>query len=104
MIISGGSNVYPAEVEAVLHLHPAVADVAVIGIPDPEWGEAVKAIVEPRAPVDASELIEFCRARLAHYKCPRTVDLVERLPREPNGKVRKRDLRAPYWEGRATKI
>ena len=104
MIISGGSNVYPAEVEAVLHLHPAVADVAVIGIPDPEWGEAVKAIVEPRAPVEPSELIEFCRARLAHYKCPRTVDLVEQLPREPNGKVRKRELRAPYWEGRATKI
>jgi len=104
MIISGGSNVYPAEVEAVLHLHPAVTDVAVIGVPDAEWGEAVKAIVEARAPVRADDLIEFCRARLAHYKCPRTVDFVEQLPREPNGKVRKRDLRAPYWEGRATKI
>jgi long-chain acyl-CoA synthetase len=104
MIISGGSNVYPAEVEAVLHQHPAVADVAVIGIPDAEWGEAVKAIVEVRAPVESEELIEFCRARLAHYKCPRTIDLVEQLPREANGKVRKRDLRAPYWEGRATKI
>ncbi|HLW17837.1 MAG TPA: AMP-binding protein [Actinomycetota bacterium] len=104
MIISGGSNVYPAEVEAVLHQHPAVADVAVIGIPDAEWGEAVKAIVEAHAPVGADELIEFCRARLAHYKCPKTVDLVEQLPREPNGKVRKRDLRAPYWEGRPTKI
>ncbi|HJT38115.1 MAG TPA: AMP-binding protein [Actinomycetota bacterium] len=104
MIISGGSNVYPAEVEAVLHQHPSVADVAVIGVPDAEWGEAVKAIVEARAPIDANELIEFCRARLAHYKCPRTVDLVARLPREPNGKVRKRELRAPYWEGRATKI
>ena len=104
MIISGGSNVYPAEVEAVLHQHPAVADVAVIGIPDAEWGEAVKAIVETRRSVETEELIEFCRARLAHYKCPRTIDVVEQLPREPNGKVRKRDLRAPYWEGRATKI
>jgi long-chain acyl-CoA synthetase len=104
MIISGGSNVYPAEVEAVLHRHPAVADVAVIGVPDAEWGEAVKAIVEARAPVGADDLIAFCREHLAHYKCPRTVDLVEQLPREPNGKVRKRDLRARYWEGRETKI
>jgi long-chain acyl-CoA synthetase len=104
MIISGGSNVYPAEVEAVLHKHPAVADVAVIGVPDAEWGEAVKAIVEPRAAVQPNDLIEFCREQLAHYKCPRTIDLVEQLPREPNGKVRKRDLREKYWEGRATKI
>ena len=104
MIISGGSNVYPAEVEAVLHRHPAVADVAVIGVPDAEWGEAVKAIVEARAPVGAHELIAFCREHLAHYKCPRTIDLVEQLPREPNGKVRKRDLRARYWEGRESKI
>ncbi|MGZ4140597.1 MAG: AMP-binding enzyme, partial [Actinomycetota bacterium] len=104
MIISGGSNVYPAEVEAILHRHPAVADVAVIGVPDPEWGETVKAIVEARAPVGADELIAFCREHLAHYKCPRSVDFVEQLPRQPNGKVRKRELRAPYWEGRATRI
>ncbi|MGZ4121574.1 MAG: AMP-binding protein, partial [Actinomycetota bacterium] len=104
MIISGGSNVYPAEVEAILHRHPAVADVAVIGVPDPEWGETVKAIVETRAPVGADELIAFCREHLAHYKCPRSVDFVEQLPRQPNGKVRKRELRAPYWEGRATRI
>jgi long-chain acyl-CoA synthetase len=104
MIISGGSNVYPAEVEAVLHRHPAVADVAVIGVPDDEWGEAVRAIVEPRGELDPDELMAFCRENLAHYKCPRTVDVVGRLPREPNGKIRKRDLRAPYWEGRQSRI
>jgi long-chain acyl-CoA synthetase len=104
MIISGGSNVYPAEVEAVLHRHPSVADVAVIGVPDDEWGEAIMAIVEARGDLDPEELIAFSREHLAHYKCPRTVDIVAKLPREPNGKIRKRDLRAPYWEGRETRI
>jgi long-chain acyl-CoA synthetase len=104
MIISGGANVYPAEVENVLFGHPAVADVAVIGVPDDEFGEQVKAVVETRAPVTEAELVEFCRARLAHYKCPKSVDFVDAMPRDPNGKIRKRDLRDPYWEGRTTRI
>jgi long-chain acyl-CoA synthetase len=104
LIISGGANVYPAEVEAVLFRHPAVADCAVIGIPDDEWGEAVLAVVEARAPVDEREIIAFARERLAHYKCPRRVELVEELPRDENGKVRKRELRDRYWAGRPRKI
>jgi long-chain acyl-CoA synthetase len=97
LIISGGANIYPAEVEAVLFGHPAVADCAVIGVPDAEWGEQVKAIVEPRSPVTAEELVEFCRSNLAHDKCPKTVDFVEKLPRDDNGKIRKRELRDRYW-------
>ena len=97
MIISGGSNIYPAEVEAVLFNHPAVADCAVIGVPDPEWGERVLAIVERRGEVGAQDIIDFCRDRLAHYKCPTRVEFSERLPRDPNGKVRKRELREPFW-------
>jgi long-chain acyl-CoA synthetase len=93
MIVTGGSNVYSAEVEAVLITHPAVADVAVIGRPDPEFGEQVSAIVETRASVTADELVEFCRERLAHYKCPRSIEFVAALPRDPSGKVRKRELR-----------
>jgi long-chain acyl-CoA synthetase len=104
MIISGGANVYPAEIENVLFSHPAVADVAVIGVPDAEFGEQVKAIVESRSDVTESELIEFCRARLSHYKCPRSVDFVDQLPRDPNGKVKKRQLRDPYWEGHTSRI
>ena len=104
MIISGGANIYPAEVEATLFRHPAVGDCSVIGIPDDEWGEAVLAVVEPRAPVSADELIAFCRDNLAHYKCPRVIKFVTELPRDPNGKVRKRELRDPYWAGRTRKI
>jgi long-chain acyl-CoA synthetase len=108
MIISGGVNVYPAEVEGVLHGHPAVADVAVIGVPDDEWGESVKAVVElddASAPNDAlaDELIAFCRERLAGFKCPRTVDFREALPRTESGKLQKREIRSEYWQaaGRA---
>jgi acyl-CoA synthetase (AMP-forming)/AMP-acid ligase II len=102
MIISGGENVYPAEVERVLVEHPAVAEVAVIGVPDERWGEVPKAVVVP-APgqvVDEAGLIAFCRERLAHYKCPRSVEVVDELPRNQAGKVLKKDLRAPYWSGR----
>ena len=93
---------YPAEVEGVLIAHPAVADVAVIGIPDDEWGEQVKAVVEPGDDVDASpaladELIAFCRDRLAGYKCPRSVDFERALPRTDAGKLYKRRIRDRYW-------
>ena len=109
LIISGGVNVYPAEVDGVLLAHPVVADVATIGIPHPEWGEEVKAVVELKPGVDgtsllADELIEFCRARLAHYKCPRSVDFVDRLPREDNGKIYKRKLREQYRQEAAQEM
>jgi long-chain acyl-CoA synthetase len=100
MIVSGGVNIYPAEAEQVLIEHPGVLDVAVIGVPDAEMGEAVKALVIPRDPLrppDASELIGFCRERLAGYKCPRTIDIVDSVGRNTMGKVNKRKLRAPYW-------
>jgi long-chain acyl-CoA synthetase len=106
MIVSGGENVYPTEVENVLMAHPAVADVAVIGVPHDRWGETVKAVVvaDPGVEVLGADLIAFARAELAHYKCPTSVDFVESLPRNPSGKVLKRELREPYWEGRDRRI
>ena len=102
MIISGGVNIYPQEVENELTMHPAVADVAVIGVPNADLGEEVKAVVIAADPAAAgaelgAELIAFCRSRLAHYKCPRTVDFVDELPRLPTGKLLKRQLRDRYW-------
>jgi long-chain acyl-CoA synthetase len=102
LIISGGVNIYPAEIEAVLHEHEAVADAACVGIPDEEWGEAVKAVVELRDGFTASaelerELIDFTRARLAHFKCPRSVDFVDDLPRFETGKIYRRLVRDRYW-------
>lgn len=99
MIVSGGENIYSAEIENVLSLHPAVAGVAVIGVPDARWGECVKAIVIARAGEAADEvaLIAHCRAHLASYKVPKSVDFVEAFPLVPSGKVSKKDLRAPYW-------
>jgi long-chain acyl-CoA synthetase len=102
MIISGGVNIYPQEVEALLTLHPAVKDVAVIGVPDPEFGESVKAVIEPAPGVTADdalalEIIAFCRARLAGFKCPKSVDFTDDLPRLPTGKLLKRELRKRYW-------
>jgi long-chain acyl-CoA synthetase len=104
MIISGGENVYPIEVEEVLAQHPGVADVTVIGVPDARWGEAVLALVIRRsgATVQPAELIAFARERLASYKLPRAVEFVDELPRTPTGKVLKRELRARYTERPAT--
>ncbi|WP_304305563.1 long-chain-fatty-acid--CoA ligase [Pseudacidovorax intermedius] len=106
MIVSGGENIYPAEVENVLMRHPAVADGAVIGVPDATWGESVKAcvVLRPGATADARIIIDFMRENLAHYKCPKTVDIVEALPRNPSGKVLKRVLREPYWKGQTRAV
>ena len=103
MIVSGAENVYPAEVEGVLAAHPMIADVAVIGVPDDQWGEAVKAVVALRegASLTATELIEWARPRLAGYKRPRSVDFVAAVPRNPSGKILKHELRERYWEGHA---
>jgi len=101
MIVTGGENVYPAEVENALFGHPAVADAAVIGVPDERWGEAVKAVVvlRPGADTDAAAIIAHCRQRIAGYKTPKSVDFVEALPRNPSGKVLRRELREPHWRG-----
>jgi fatty-acyl-CoA synthase len=102
MIVSGGENIYPAEVENALFSHPDVADAAVIGVPDERWGEAVKAVVvlHAGAEFDPAALIAHCRERIAVYKSPKSVDVVHALPRNPSGKVLRRELRAPYWAGR----
>ena len=99
MIISGGVNIYPAEIEAVLFAHPSVMDAAVIGVPDDDWGESVKAVVQlrPSSRATEDELIAFCAERLAGYKKPRSVDFVTELPRDAAGKLLKRKLREPYW-------
>jgi acyl-CoA synthetase (AMP-forming)/AMP-acid ligase II len=106
MIISGGENIYPAEVENVLMQHPALADGAVIGVPDETWGEAVKAcvVLKPGVKASAAEIIGFMRSRIAHYKCPKTVDFLEAIPRNPTGKILKRVLREPYWRGQERRI
>ena len=105
MIISGGVNIYPAEIESELSGHPAVGDVAVFGIPHDEWGEEVKAVVEPApgfepGPALTAELLDFLGTRVAKFKIPRSVDYVDQLPRDDNGKLYKRKLRDPYWSGR----
>ncbi len=106
MIVSGGENIYPREVENALFEHPAVADAAVIGVPDVRWGEVVKALVvrRPGAEVGEAELIEFCRERLAGFKRPRSVAFVADLPRNPSGKVLKKDLRETYWKGHTRRV
>jgi acyl-CoA synthetase (AMP-forming)/AMP-acid ligase II len=106
MIISGGLNIYPQEIEQVLWTHPAVQDCAVIGAPDPEWGELVTAVVELHsgATVSAEELLALCRERLGSVKVPKKLEFVPELPRSPNGKVLKRAIRERYWSGMVRKI
>jgi acyl-CoA synthetase (AMP-forming)/AMP-acid ligase II len=106
MIISGGENIYPAEIERVLAEHRSITDVAVIGVPDERWGEVPKAIVVPAdgATVDADALIAYCREHLAAFKCPKSVDVLDELPRNLTGKVLKKQLRAPYWEGKERRV
>ncbi|MEO3828387.1 AMP-binding protein [Actinomadura sp. B10D3] len=101
MIVTGAENVYPIEVEEVLAAHPAIADVAVIAVPDERWGETVKAVVvlAPGAVLSEDEVLAYARERLAGFKRPRSVDFVDALPRNPSGKILKKDLRAPYREG-----
>ena len=106
MIVSGGENIYPAEVENALMQHPAIADGAVIGVPDDRWGESVKACVVLKKDAKATEkdVIDFMRARIAHFKCPKSVDFVEAIPRNPTGKILKRILREPYWKGKERRV
>jgi long-chain acyl-CoA synthetase len=109
MIISGGTNIYPAEIEAEIIMNPRVADVAVFGVPDPDWGEQVKAVVQPAAGVEpgpalAAEILAGLDGRLARLKWPRSIDFTDALLRDPSGKLLKRHLRAPYWEGQASAI
>ena len=106
MIISGGENIYPREIEEVIARHPAVREVVVIGVPDPQWGEAVKAVVALKegSSVTAGELIAFCKDHIASYKKPKSVDFVDELPKSNFGKLLKRELRAKYWQGANRKI
>ena len=106
VIITGGENVSSIEVEDCLYQHPAVAEAAVIGVPDEKWGETIKALVmlRPDAAATEAELVAFCRARLAHFKCPTSIELREALPRTATGKLQKFKLREPYWEGRARRV
>ena len=106
MIVSGGVNIYPAEIEAALEQHPAIYDVAVFGIPSEEWGEAVHAtvVLAPGTSLTADEIKTFGKEHLASYKVPRSVDFLEELPRTGSGKILKRQLRAPYWAGRTAQV
>jgi long-chain acyl-CoA synthetase len=106
MVISGGVNIYPAEIENVIHSHPAVLDVAVFGVPDEKWGEAIKAVVQlsEGKQATAEEIMQWCEERLSKIKKPKSVDFVDELPRDINGKIYKRKIRDRYWEGRKSKV
>lgn len=106
MIISGGENIYPAEVESAVYGHPDIAEVAIIGIPDEKWGETVKAVValKPGATADEQSILEFAKSRIASFKAPKSVDFIDALPRNASGKILKRELRAPYWQGKERQV
>ena len=109
MIISGGANIYPAEIESAFLMHPAVADVAVFGIPNEEWGEEVKAVIELNNDHQESDellatLMHFAQENLAKMKLPRSIDFIEKLPRDENGKLYKRRLRDPYWKDHSSNV
>ena len=95
-------NIYPAEVENALMSHPEIADAAVIGVPDDKWGESVKGFVvlQPDSNLDETEIISYSRTQIAGYKCPKTINFIEALPRNPSGKILRRELREPFWEGK----
>ena len=105
-IVSGGENVYPREIEEVLFTHPDIADATVIGVPSQKWGEDVKAVVvrKPGTELTETEIIAFCGERLAGYKRPRSVDFIDALPKNPSGKVLKRELREPYWGDKTRRV
>ena len=109
MIISGGANIYPAEIESELILHEKVTDCTVFGIPNADWGEEIKAVVQPADGVVGDqaltdEIIEYLSSRIAKMKLPRSIDYLDELPRDPNGKLYKRRLRDPYWEGKTRQV
>jgi len=106
MILTGGENVYSTEVENVLYMHPAILECAVVGVPDPKWGEAVKGIVVLKIGQKATEqeIVQFCKDRIAHYKAPKSIDFIEALPRTGSGKIHKKGLRDEYWKGYEKKV
>ncbi len=106
MILTGGENVYSTEVENVLYMHPKVLEAAVFGVPDQKWGEAVKAavVLKPGESASQEEIISFCKERLAHYKCPKSIDFLSELPKTGSGKITKKALRDPYWSGYSKRV
>jgi long-chain acyl-CoA synthetase len=112
MIVSGGENIYPAEIENAMMKHPEIADIAAFGVPDAQWGESVKAcvVLKPGSmyhddlKASSAAIISWTRDRLAHFKCPRSIDFVESIPRNPSGKILKRILREPYWRNEHRQI
>jgi acyl-CoA synthetase (AMP-forming)/AMP-acid ligase II len=106
MIVSGGFNVYPNEVESVLYQHPAVFEVCVVGVPDERWGESVKAVVvlKPGAQATADDLVAVCRDRIAGYKLPRSVDFVNELPKNASGKLARKEVKERYWAGQERRV